>query len=133
MNRPYFLALAAGAALTLLPVTAHADRAKPSGHSEQRAPWAGQTGQASYYGKAHHGKRTASGARFDQNQMTAAHPYLPFGARVRVTDLATGNSVVVVITDRLPSKRRIVDLSHGAAKQLGIIRRGIAQVEIVLA
>ncbi len=65
--------------------------------------------------------------------MTAAHPWLPFGTRIRVTHAATGRSVVVVINDRLPSKRRVLDLSLGAAQALGIIRQGVATVEITLA
>ncbi len=143
MIRPYFVTFAAGAALMLLPVAASADRApRPKPGTERQAEassenfrlqWAGQNGKASYYGKAHHGKRTASGARFDQNAMTAAHPWLPFGTRIRVTHAATGRSVVVVINDRLPSKRRVLDLSLGAAQALGIIRQGVATVEITLA
>lgn len=143
MIRPYFVTFAAGAALMLLPVAASADRSNRDAPGQERQAegssgngqfkWAGQNGVASYYGKAHHGKRTASGARFDQNAMTAAHPWLPFGTRIRVTHAATGRSVVVVINDRLPSKRRVLDLSLGAAQALGIIRQGVATVEITLA
>jgi len=143
MIRPYFATLAAGAALMLLPATAFAERANQDQtgqeqHADASAgnfqlPWAGQNGKASYYGKAHHGKRTASGERFDQNAMTAAHPWLPFGTRIRVTHVATGRSVVVVINDRLPSKRRVLDLSLGAAQALGMIRQGVATVDISLA
>lgn len=97
----------------------------------EKAPWRGQTGTASYYGKPHHGRRTASGVRFDQMAMTAAHPWLPFGTRVRVTVEGTDRSVVVVINDRLPSRTRVMDLSLGAAQQLGIIRQGLARVSIV--
>jgi len=88
------------------------------------------SGTASYYGKAHQGKRTASGDRFDMAKMTAAHPWLPFGTRVRVTIAETGRSVVVTITDRIPSRTRILDLSVAAARQLGILRQGLAQVEL---
>ncbi len=90
----------------------------------------GQTGTASYYGPAHQGKRTASGRRFDQKELTAAHPWLPFGTKIRVTAQGTGKSVVVVITDRLHSKTRVVDLSLAAAKQLGMVRQGIARVSL---
>lgn len=138
MTRQYILSLAAGAALTLLPAAAHADRSarespeeKPL--SEQQPVRQVQTGVASYYGKAHHGKRTASGVRFDQNAMTAAHPWLPFGTRIRVTHVASGRSVIVVVNDRLPSKRRIIDLSVGAARELGMISQGVAEVVITLA
>jgi rare lipoprotein A len=89
-----------------------------------------QSGTASYYGRAHHGRRTASGARFDQNALTAAHATLPFGTRVRVTHQATGKSIVVVINDRLPSRNRLIDLSYGAARELGILRQGVATVVV---
>lgn len=135
MIRPHFVALAAGAILALNAGTAEAARAKrtsrtPVVHVSGSPAWQGQSGQASYYGKAHHGKRTASGARFDQNAMTAAHPWLPFGTRVKVTHVGTGRSVIVTINDRLPSRHRVVDLSYGAAQNLGIIRQGVAQVTL---
>jgi rare lipoprotein A len=89
-----------------------------------------QTGTASYYGKAHQGRRTASGQRFDDRLLTAAHPWLPLGSQVRVTLLGTGRSVVVKINDRMPARRRIVDLSLAAARELGIVHRGLARVEL---
>jgi len=92
--------------------------------------WQSEQGNASFYGKAHNGRRTASGVRFDQNALTAAHPWLPFGTRVRVTLEATGRSVVVTITDRLKSAHRIIDLSREAAAQLGFIRQGVAFVSL---
>ena len=75
---------------------------------------------------------TASGERFDKRAMTAAHRTLPFGTRVRVTAVKTGRSVEVRINDRGPfgSKRRIIDLSEGAARKLGIIDAGIADVTV---
>ena len=94
------------------------------------AQFVAETGIASYYGKYHHGKRTASGDRFDQHGLTAAHPWLPFGTEVRVTVASTGQSVVVTITDRIYSRTRIADLSTGAAKALGILRQGIARVTL---
>lgn len=130
MIRPYLTAFAASVFLLLQPGVAKADRAAQAGTGQPRSGWAGQTGQASYYGKAHHGKRTASGVRFDQNAMTAAHPSLPFGTRIKVTHIASGRSVIVVVNDRLPSRRRILDLSLGAARNLGILRQGVAQVVI---
>ncbi len=90
----------------------------------------GQRGVASFYGKRHQGKRTASGDRFDENEMTAAHPWLPFGTKVLVTVEGTGRAVLVTITDRLPSRRRIIDLSREAAARLGIIRQGVAMVTL---
>ncbi|MFS2127254.1 septal ring lytic transglycosylase RlpA family protein [Pseudomonas sp. Pseusp97] len=88
-------------------------------------------GTASYYGKAHHGKRTASGERFNQNALTAAHRTLPFGTRVKVTNLDNGRSVVVRINDRGPFGRgRIIDLSRAAAEQLNMLRSGTAPVRL---
>jgi rare lipoprotein A len=85
------------------------------------------TGRASYY--SYHGGRTASGRPFNPNLLTAAHRSLPFGTHVRVTDIKTKRSVVVVITDRGPaSRKRVLDLSLGAAKVLDIGSRGIIQV-----
>jgi rare lipoprotein A len=89
-----------------------------------------QKGIASYYGPKQNGRRTADGSVFNQQEMTAAHPWLPFGTRIRVTLLQTGRSVIVTITDRLPSHRRIVDLSVAAARELGIIRQGVAMVSL---
>jgi rare lipoprotein A len=88
-------------------------------------------GTASYYGKAHHGKRTASGERFNQNALTAAHRTLAFGTRVRVTNLDNGRSVVVRINDRGPFGRgRIIDVSKAAAEQLNMLRSGTAPVRL---
>ncbi len=89
------------------------------------------TGTASYYGRRFHGRRTASGERFDMNAMTAAHRTLPFGTRVRVTNPRTRQSVVVRINDRGPFVRgRTIDLSRAAATEIGMIRRGHAEVEL---
>lgn len=92
--------------------------------------WMSETGTASYYGRRLQGLRTASGVRFNDHALTAAHHWLPFGTRVRVTSLATGRSVVVIINDRLPARHRIIDLSLGAARRLGIVRRGLARVSL---
>ena len=99
----------------------------------QAAPALLDSGTASYYGRAHHGRRTASGNRFDMWAMTAAHPSLPFGTKVRVTIDGTDRSIVVTITDRLPSKTRVLDLSQGAARELGILQQGLAQVVLTQA
>jgi rare lipoprotein A len=86
---------------------------------------------ASFYGRRFHGRRTASGSRYDMNALTCAHRSAPFGTRLRVTELASGRSVVVTVTDRGPFKRgRIVDLSVAAARALGIISRGLARVRV---
>ncbi|OLU19577.1 hypothetical protein BVH01_04730 [Pseudomonas sp. PA1(2017)] len=88
-------------------------------------------GKASYYGKAHHGNRTASGERFDQNALTAAHRTLPFGTMVKVTNLNNDRSVVVRINDRGPFARgRIIDVSRKAAEALDMIRSGVAPVRV---
>jgi len=90
-----------------------------------------QTGVASWYGSQHHGKKTASGKIFNQYALTAAHPSLPFGSRVKVTNLANGREVVVTITDRGPfSHGRIIDLSLAAAQKLGI--EGTARVRLAV-
>jgi rare lipoprotein A len=81
----------------------------------------GVDGLASWYGPGFHSRRTASGTRFDQNEMTAAHKSLPFGTLVRVTNANTGASVIVEITDRGPFLRhRVIDLSMAAAKHIGV-------------
>ncbi len=84
-------------------------------------------GKASFY--AYRGGKTASGEQFKANALTAAHRSLPFGTRLRVTDIKTQKSVEVVVTDRGPHLRGLVlDLSLGAAKALGIVSRGITEV-----
>jgi rare lipoprotein A len=89
------------------------------------------TGVASYYAKRLHGSKTASGQRYDQTAYTAAHKRLPFGTRVRVTQKKTGKTVVVTINDRGPYvKGRVIDLSRRAAQDLGMLKRGSAEVEI---
>ncbi|WP_109808239.1 septal ring lytic transglycosylase RlpA family protein [Sphingosinithalassobacter portus] len=95
------------------------------------ASYAVVDGVASYYADEYAGRPTASGELFDPSKMTAAHRTLPFGTVVRVTDPATGRSVVVRINDRGPFRPgRVIDLSRAAAAQLGILRRGIAPVRL---
>jgi rare lipoprotein A len=86
------------------------------------------TGQASFYS---HGARTASGAKFNPGGLTAAHRSLPFGTRLRVTNLANQRSVFVTVNDRGPfTGGRIIDLSAGAADVIGMRNAGVAQVRI---
>ena len=86
---------------------------------------------ASYYSETLHGRRTASGERYDMRALTAAHPTLPFGSRVRVTNLANGRSVVVRINDRGPNvKGRVIDLSNAAARELQFISQGTTRVRL---
>ncbi|CCH65425.1 Rare lipoprotein A precursor [Richelia intracellularis HM01] len=88
-------------------------------------------GVASFYGYDGSGNKTASGEKFNPEAMTAAHRTLPFGTRVRVTNPHNGRSVIVRINDRGPFiQGRVIDLSYGAARVLGIIRRGIAPVKV---
>lgn len=90
-----------------------------------------QEGIASWYGPGFHGRKTASGERFDQNMLTAAHPTLPIPSYVRVTNLKNSKSVIVRINDRGPfHNNRIIDLSKAAAKKLGFIHAGTARVKI---
>ncbi len=98
--------------------------------SAEENGWAGESGVASFYGRAHQGRRTAWGTRFDQAAMTAAHPWLPFGTRVRVTLQESGDTVLVTITDRLPARSRVIDVSLAAARALGFTGRGLAQVSL---
>ncbi len=85
-------------------------------------------GFASFYVE---GSRTASGEKFDPHELTAAHPTLPFGTRLRVTSVATGRSVTVRVNDRGPFvPGRVLDVSYSAADRLGIVGRGVAKVKI---
>ena len=89
-----------------------------------------QEGVASWYGPGYHGKKTSSGEVFDQDEMTAAHMTFAFGTQVKVTLLSSGRSVVVRINDRFPNKRRVIDLSRGAARKIGLIGPGIGEVRL---
>lgn len=91
------------------------------------------SGVASFYGAKFHGRRTASGERFDMHALTAAHRSLPFGSEVRVTDPRSGRSVTVRINDRGPfSRHRTIDLSRAAAQEIGLVNRGHGTVELEL-
>ena len=115
-----FCFLACACALCLIPLTASASSHK--------------SGKISWYGEAFHGKRTASGRTYDQNDFTAAHPNLPFGTVLRIYSLNTNNHVLVEVTDRGPfGGNRLVDVSKRAAKSLGLMALGVgrAAIEVV--
>ena len=122
------LALAALATALAASLAGCATRRVPVGY----APPAGYTsmGTASWYGPGFHGRKTSSGERFDQDELTAAHRLWAFGTRVRVTHLRNGRSVIVRINDRLPRKDRIIDLSRGAARTIGLIGPGTGRVRL---
>ncbi len=91
------------------------------------------SGQASWYGAQHHGKKTASGERFNQHALTAAHRTLAFGSKVKVTNTLNNKSITVRINDRGPySKGRIIDLSRAAAQKIDMINSGVAPVRLQL-
>ncbi len=109
-----------------LPVYARGARRAPSKVTTQIT-------RASWYGEFFKGRRTAGGGVFDPQHLTAAHPTLDIGSMVKVTELHSGRSVIVEITDRGPFlPGRGIDLSYAAARQLGIVRRGIARVRLDL-
>ena len=88
-------------------------------------------GVASYYGHELAGNRTASGERFNPSAMTAAHRSLPLGTKLRVTNKANGDAVIVRVNDRGPfTKSRLIDLSLGAAREIGMVRTGTARVTV---
>lgn len=92
-----------------------------------------ETGEASWYGPGFHGRKTANGELYNQHSLTAAHKELPLNSVVRVTHEVTGKSVVVRINDRGPfHDNRIIDVSYAAAKALGMVQKGKAQVKIEL-
>ena len=109
-----------------------------AGGQSAHAAWGGagwsQDGQASYYGRHWNGRRTSSGAVFDPAKLTAAHASLPLGTRLLVTCEESGESVVVTVNDREPPHgERIIDLSPAAARRLGMLGRGVADVVITKA
>ena len=88
-------------------------------------------GEASWYGPGFYGNRTANGEVYRRGTMTAAHRTLPFGTKVRVTNLWNGRTAVIRINDRGPFiDHRVIDLGHGAASDLGLTASGIAQVKL---
>ncbi len=100
----------------------------PSCKSEKQAS---EVGMASYYANKFAGRKTASGEKYRKSKKTAAHQTLPFGTRVKVTNLANGRTVKVRINDRGPfAKGRIIDLSKSAARKVGLLQAGVAKVKL---
>lgn len=90
-----------------------------------------QVGVASWYGPGFHGKKTANGEVYNQNEITAAHRSLPLGTRAQVTNLENGKSIEVRINDRGPYvRKRVIDLSRAAAGRLGMLAEGVVSVKI---
>ena len=126
----YSILLFTLSALLVSPLQSHA-KVKQKQHTKTVKVQKSQVGMASFYAKKFHGRRTASGEIFNNNGLTAAHLTLPFGTKVKVTRLKTGKSVIVRINDRGPHVRgRIIDLSYGAAKKIGLVQAGTARVRI---
>ena len=124
-------ACAPRAALPYLPSASAAAAATVAGAAPGQAVFATQEGMASWYGPGFAGRTTSNGEIFDPSQLTAAHRTLPFGTRVRVTNLETGASVEVRINDRGPFKAgRIIDLSRAAADRIGMLSSGVARVQV---
>ncbi len=92
----------------------------------------GVIGKATYYKKRYNGRRTSSGMIYNQKKLTAAHPDIPFGTKVKVVNLANNRSVVVTVNDRCPERSfEFIDLSRAAARKLGFLRKGVATVRII--
>jgi rare lipoprotein A len=99
--------------------------------TRSRGAVAVEEGEASWYGKPYHGRKTASGEVYDMYAHTAAHRTLPMKTRVRVTNVENGKSTVVRVNDRGPfAKDRVIDVSYAAAEELGFVKRGVARVRV---
>lgn len=121
MRRPLLIT----ATLLALAATVPADSARAG------AVESVQTGVASFYASFFHGRKTANGERYDEGALTAAHRTLPFGTRVRVTNLDNQKTLLLRINDRGPFiGNRIIDLSRAAAHGLGFIQKGLARVKV---
>jgi rare lipoprotein A len=107
------------------------DERRPGRRAEPRPTGQVLRGKASFYARRFHGRKTASGERFSIHGMTGAHRSLPFGTRVKVTNLKNGRAVVVRINDRGPYGRgRVIDLSPAAARQIDMIQAGVVPVTV---
>lgn len=133
-----FTGLAALALAVAIPTTVSTNSAEASRKSKSRAKTSVtskadvQVGRASWYGPGFHGRRTASGERFNRNGNTLAHRGLPFGTRVRITNLKNGKTAVARVNDRGPFHGgRIADLSEGVAKKVGMSGVDRVKLEVV--
>lgn len=91
------------------------------------------TGRASYYSDMFHGRKTANGEIMNKNDLTCAHPDLPFGTMLEVTNVKNGKKVIVRVNDRGPySRSRVIDVSYEAARRLGMISSGVANVSVLI-
>lgn len=101
-----------------------------SGYAQEKGKI--QKGSATWYGSKYHGRKTTSGEVYNKNQMTAAHPTLPFGTKVKVTNTASNKSVIVRINDRGPfgKKGHIIDLSEAAARKIDLHHNGYGKVTV---
>ncbi|MFO1519139.1 MAG: septal ring lytic transglycosylase RlpA family protein [bacterium] len=123
-----------GFAKDLSPVTEIIRSAASEIHSanDREAALFHQSGIASWYGPGFYGRKTSSGTRFKKEAFTCAHRSLPFGTVLTVTNLNNGKSVEVTVNDRGPFiKPRILDLSYAAAREIGLLKSGVAQISLI--
>jgi len=120
-----------GAAVRVSPPPPVARTVRPTPPACMRDRTFLQEGTASWYGRPYHGRRTASGQIYNMHNFTAAHRSLPFGSRIRVTNMRNGRSVLLTVNDRGPFVRgRIVDVSYRAARALNFVRAGLVPVRL---
>lgn len=138
VSRNLLVAVAWGFLLCQLLISVHADRLWAEENNSGAVPAAvveepkGVKGVAYYYAKRYNGRRTNSGARYNPAKLTAAHPDLPHGTRVRVVNLANDKEVVVTVNDRCRKRKMpVIDLSRAAAAKLGFLGKGAAKVMII--
>lgn len=138
-SRNLMVVVAMGFILSQFLFAVHSDPLRAEENTNQAVPAViadelaeGVTGTAFYYAKRYNGRRTNSGVRYDPAKLTAAHPYLPHGTRVKVINLANKKEVVVTINDRCRKRKKpVIDLSRAAAGKLGFLGKGAARVRII--
>lgn len=118
---------------TATPVASATPELTPEAQAQRRMPANLMHGVASWYGRVFHGRKTASGEKYNMYAMTACHPTLPFGTKIRVENTVNHKSVVVKVTDRgLLYDGRVLDLSYAAAEKLDMLKPGLAPVDITI-